>query len=111
MSSMRCEKAGEKYMNFIVSKKSGPHGLLIVVTDKDILGKKFSKGKVQIDLTQEFYQGEEMDEKQVVKLFVEARHLHFTGKHAVGLGINKDLVNANNVLFVQKVPHAEVVMG
>ena len=44
-------------MKFIVSQKNGPHGLLIVITDKDIIGKLFSEGKLQLDLTKEFFEG------------------------------------------------------
>ncbi|MBT4935395.1 DUF424 family protein [Candidatus Woesearchaeota archaeon] len=98
-------------MKLIVSQKSGPHGILVVITDKDILGKKFMEGKVQLDLTKEFYKGEEMDEKDVITLCEKARDLHLTGKHAVALGINQNLIDPQNILYVQKVPHAEVVMG
>lgn len=82
--------------------------MLLVVTDADILGKKFEEGKVQLDLTKKFYQGQENSEEEVKKALKEARHLHLTGIAAVTLGINLGLINKENILYVKKIPHAEV---
>ncbi len=98
-------------MAFIVAHKDGPHGLLLIVTDKDILGKRFEEGRRQLDLTGRFYQGEELEKEEVKKLFSQARHLHLTGKQAVTLALEEDLIQAKQILWVQGVPHIEVVMG
>lgn len=97
-------------MKFIAAEKPGPHGLLLVVTDKNILGKLFEEKRLQLDLRKEFYQGEERTKEQVKALCPRARDIHFTGKAAVAIGIELNLVEANRILWVQKVPHAEVVI-
>ena len=97
-------------MSFIVKKRQGPHGTLIIITDKDILGKKFEEGRLQLDLTLDFYKGEEMEAEDIKKLIKGARHLHLTGESAVKLGVSIDAVNPDKILRVQNVPHAEVVM-
>ena len=97
-------------MNFIVAKKSSENGLLLVVTDFDILGKSFEEEKVQLDLTKKFYKGEEKNKEEVKKLIKESRHVHLTGKEAVALGIEMGLVDSKKILYVQKVPHAEVLL-
>jgi uncharacterized protein len=97
-------------MTLIVTKKNGPQGLILVVTDQDLLGGKFSEGKLQLDLTKEFYQGEEKTKEEIFKLFTEARDLHLTGKEAVALGIEKNLVDSDKILYIEKVPHAEVAL-
>lgn len=98
-------------MTFIVSKKEGPHGLLLIITDKDILGKIFEEGKIQLDLTKDFFKGEEKDKEEVKTLIPTARHLHLTGKESVAIGLEMDLVDTKKILWVQKVPHAEVMTG
>ena len=97
-------------MTLIVNEKQGPHGLLLVVTDKDILGKVFEEGKVQLDLRKKFYQGDKKTKEEVKKIIVAARHVHLTGKDAVAIGLELDLVNQKKILFIQKVPHAEVMV-
>lgn len=95
-------------MKFIVSRKNNENGMLLVVTDADILGKKFEENKVQLDLTKKFYQGQEKNEAEVQEAIKEARHLHLTGIAAVTIGINLGLINKENVIYVKKIPHAEV---
>ena len=96
---------------FIVAEKHGPHGLLLVITDKDLLGKKVEEGKIQLDLRAKFYEGAEHTKEEVKKQLAQARDLHFTGKEAVALGVEEDLINPHKILWVKGVPHAEVVMG
>ena len=52
-------------MEYIVSKKQSQFGLLVVVTDSDIVGKKFEEGRLQLDLTKKFYRGEEKNKEEV----------------------------------------------
>ena len=94
----------------IVAEKQGPHGLLLVITDSDIIGKTFEEGKLQLDLTQSFYQGEEKNKEEIKEILKKARDLHFTGKESVALGVELDLVDSDKILYVDGVPHAEVVM-
>ncbi|MBI2668792.1 DUF424 family protein [Candidatus Woesearchaeota archaeon] len=92
-----------------VSEKEGPHGSLIIVTDSDLLGKRFEEKRRQLDLTKDFYQGEEMNKPEAQRRMEKAQHLHLTGKEAVALGVEMDLVDSKQILYVQNVPHAEVV--
>ena len=94
-----------------VSQKEGAHGTLLVIIDSDILGKKFKEGRVQLDLTKDFYKGEHKTDAEVKVMMRKAHYLHLTGKAAVALGIELDLVESKKILYVQKVPHAQVVVG
>lgn len=96
-------------MGLIVSVKKSAHGLLVVVTDENLIGKKIEQGKLQLDLTTQFYKGEVKSKQEICLLCAHARHLHLTGKEAVALGVELDLVNPQRILYIQKVPHAEVV--
>jgi uncharacterized protein len=97
-------------MTLIISRKQGPNGLLLVVTDKEILGKTFSEEKVQLDLTKEFYIGEEISKKDLKIMLPQARDIHFTGPESVAVGVEVDLIDPKNILWVEGIPHAEVVM-
>ena len=54
-------------MDFIVSRKESKHGSLVIVTDKDILGKVFEEKKRQLDLTKKFYQGDLKSKEETKK--------------------------------------------
>ncbi len=98
-------------MKFVVSEKKAPTGLLLVVTDKDILGTIVEEGKLQLDLTKEFYNGTEKSEKEVRGLIKEATHLHLTGQATIAIAVELDVIEADRILWVQSVPHAQVVCG
>ncbi|MEK6938637.1 MAG: DUF424 family protein [Nanoarchaeota archaeon] len=98
-------------MKFVVTEKQTPNGMILVVTDADILGKKHEEGKKQLDLENKFYQGEEKDEKQVLELFQEAYILHLTGIRAVGLALKEGLVEKGKVITIKGIPHIEVLLG
>ena len=98
-------------MKFIVTEKQGTHGLLLVVTDQDLLGKFFEEGKTQLDLRAAFYKGKEKTKDEVKKLLTGTRDVVLTGKMAVALGIELDLVDPKKILYVQNVPHAQVALG
>ena len=97
-------------MALIVKEYYSQHGYIYVVTDKDILGKKFEERKLQLDLTKKFYSGEEVSKEELKKKIKQARHLHLTGKEAVAVGIEMDLVDPEKILYIQKIPHAEVMI-
>ena len=97
-------------MEFIVSQKKSIHGLVVIVTDQDIMGKIFTEKRLQLDLTKKFYQGDLKSKEEVKKNIMTARHVHLTGKAAVAIGVEMDLVDPRKILFVQNVPHAEVMV-
>ena len=97
-------------MSFIVNKKFAPDGLILVVTDKEILGKVFEEGKKQLDLSNKFYSGDERDAEAVKALIPEAYILHLTGEKAVALGVELGLVDSQRIIWISNVPHAEALV-
>jgi uncharacterized protein len=98
-------------MNFIVAEKEGPHGMLLIITDSNIIDKSFEEGKFQLDLTKKFYKGEKKGKEEVKKMIEGAQHIHLTGKAAVAIGIEMDLIDSDKILYVDGIPHAEMVSG
>ena len=95
---------------FIVKIHKGPHGEVLVISDAEIIGKKFEEGKLQLDLSKEFYSGEEMDMGEVKELVKSAYILHLTGKKTVDFFLELGLMDNENVLMVDGVPHVEVCL-
>ena len=92
----------------IVNTKTTPEGLILIVTDSDIINQKFEEGKKQLDLTSKFYQGEEKSKEEIKELINDAHILHLTGKEAVALG--KELNLVENIITIKDIPHAEVLL-
>ena len=97
-------------MSFIVSKKFAPEGMILVVTDKEIVGKLFEEGNKQLDLTKNFYSGKERNEEAIKAIIPETYILHLTGEKAVALGIELGYVDKEKVVWISGIPHAEVLL-
>ncbi len=97
-------------MIFVIKIHETAQGKVVVISDKEIIGKKFEGGKLQLDLSKDFYSGKEMDEEKVKELVNDAYLLHLTGKKTVEFFIDMGLVDEDKVLSVDGVPHAEVCL-
>ena len=92
----------------IVKEHRHPDGRrVLAVCDKDILGKKFEENDLQIDLTGEFYKGEEVSEAQFTEIVKGAYTANFVGKGAIELGIKKGIIKKENIVIISGVPHAQ----
>ena len=98
-------------MEFIVAFKKTPQGHLVVVTDKELLGKKFKEKNVVLDMSSSFYEGEVMTLEEVKSVLRGAYIIHLTGKNSVHLGKELNIIEQNAVLLVQGIPHAQVHLG
>ena len=57
-------------MTFIVKLHKSPEGkTILAVCDAEIAGKYFEEGDLQLDLSSNFYKGEEMAEPRIKELF------------------------------------------
>ncbi len=97
-------------MSFIVAKKFSPEGMILVITDKEIVGKKFEEGKKQLDLSNKFYSGDERNVEAIKALIPETYILHLTGEKAVALGVELGFVDSQRIVWVSNIPHAEALI-
>ena len=94
----------------MVARKNSENGLVLVITDSEIIGKVFTEKKMQLDLSKPFYQGTLKEKEKLKQQIPTAYVLHFTGVQAVTFGVELDLIDPQKILTVQKVPHAEVII-
>ena len=91
-----------------VHKRSGK--ALVAVCDTDLIGKKFEEGELQLDLTSNFYAGEEVDEKAAGDLIRNAYMVNLVGKNAVKLGVDKGIIEESHIGKIAGIPHAQAVI-
>lgn len=85
---------------------------VVAVCDEELLGKKFLQDKLQLDVKQDFYGGQKLNEQQAIKLLKEAAEedatFNLVGKEAVAAGIKAGIIlnNKRAIIKVQGIPHA-----
>lgn len=95
---------------FIVKSHQSENGKIIVISDPELLGKRFEEKGLQLDLTKDFYKGVEKEEKEVKELIKEGHILHLTGKKTINFFTKLGLVEKEKILVVKQIPHAEVLV-
>jgi len=83
---------------------------LVAVCDNDLIGKKFEEGELQLDLTSDFYAGQDIDEKEAGDLIRNADMINLVGKTAVKLGMDEGVIEEDHVITIAGIPHAQAVI-
>jgi hypothetical protein len=83
--------------------------VVIGACDERLLGKKFRKGKLQIDVARNFYDGERIDKKKLEKFLLDATIANLVGKETVKCAIDLGLVDPQCILKIKGIPHAQIV--
>ena len=82
--------------------------LLVVICDKELLGKRLKRGKLRLEVRESFYRGKEATVEECLVALREATIANLVGsivEHAVKAG----MIGQENVIRFQKVPHAQLV--
>lgn len=81
---------------------------VVAVCDKNLIGKKFSEGKLCLNVKENFYKGELVDEEKLKEILKNAINLNIVGKESVGLALKEKIIDKNSVIKIKEVPHAQI---
>lgn len=116
---MRC-RAQRKGKNLIILRMPKNHLVkihesyrrVIAICDRELLGKKFSDGKFQLEVNNHFYSGEEMDAGEIRQLIKSLEKdypsYNIVGKKSVDLCLKSNLISKEGVRKISGIPHAMV---
>ncbi len=84
--------------------------IMLAICDPELLGKKFEDGKLQLDLSSEFYKGEEMDDEKILSYIDRTYIINLVGEESVEFGIKHKLIEKSNIVVIKKIPHAQAML-
>ena len=84
--------------------------IIAAVCDSDLLGKKYEEGNLQLDLTSDFYNGEEKDNMTVGDTIRNADHVNLVGENAVKLGLEEGIIDEEHIKKIAGIPYAQAVL-
>ena len=83
---------------------------IVAVCDAELLGKKFTEGNLQLDITPEFYGGKKMNEAEIIKVLKEFDEddsmFNIVGKKSVNAAIKAGIISKDGIIKVKNIPHA-----
>ncbi|VVB82412.1 Uncharacterised protein [uncultured archaeon] len=87
---------------------------IVVVCDSDLIGKKFDDGKFQLDIKENFYNGEEMSESEAIlimnRMQREDATFNIVGKKAINAALKTGIINKAGIKTIQGIPFALVLL-
>ena len=83
---------------------------VLAICDNELIRKKFVEGDLQLDLTGEFYHGEEKTDDEVKEMIKEVNVINAVGEKCIEFLKSLKLVDEDRIMKVAGVPHAEVVI-
>lgn len=84
--------------------------IILAICDNNLLGKKFTQGDLQLDLTGNFYKGEDKTEQEILKLIDNAYILNIVGKECIEFALKHKLIEKQNIITIDGIPHAQCVI-
>lgn len=94
----------------ILKKHNSPQGIVLALCDKNILGKKFETEDFQLDLSSNFYQGEEKTEEEIKTEIKKAYIINICGEKSINFAKKENLVSNSQIKIIQQIPYAQIII-
>ena len=89
-------------------KKEGE--VIVAICDKEILGKKFKSGKLQMEVNEKFYKGDLVNIENAMNAMRNATIANIIGNKIVDAAIDNKFINPENVLDIDGIKHAQLIV-
>ncbi|MFH1711327.1 MAG: DUF424 family protein [Nanoarchaeota archaeon] len=87
---------------------------VVTVCDSDLLEKKFEEGTKTLEISENFFKGEEKSESELIEILIdqvkEDATFNIVGKNSIDCAIKAGIISQDGVKTVQGVPFALVLL-
>ncbi|MDQ6723019.1 MAG: DUF424 family protein [Thermoproteota archaeon] len=90
--------------NYALRKIKYQETQIINICDLNILGKEINQGDFTINISREYYYGEEISNEEAKKLLNSSSIINLAGKDIVNLALSLKLAKENSVKIVENIP-------
>ncbi len=101
---------GDFYVKVHYVEVGGLIEKIVAICDKELIGKKYEEGDLQLYVNPRFYGGEEMSEEEILDAIENATIINLVGEKSVSLGLKLGIVLEENIIRIANIPHAQVVV-
>jgi len=87
---------------------------IVAMCDAELIGKKFEQGKFQLDIKENFYKGEKVDQEKAIQLLQkyirEDATFNIVGKKSIQTAIKAGIISQNSIGRIQNIPFALILI-
>ena len=81
---------------------------ILAVCDKEHIGKEFEDGKIFFRASEKFYKGNEITEKELIKLAKDVDSINAFGNKCCKILEKEGLISENSTILIAGIKHAQV---
>ena len=82
--------------------------ITLAVCDKEHLGKTFEDEKICFRVSEHFYGGEGINEKELEELLEECNSANLFGDKCVSIALKKGLVSEKSIIKIKGIKHVQI---
>ena len=87
---------------------------IVSVCDSDLIGKRFEEGKLSIDVKENFFRGEEIEEEKAIaimeKMAREDATFYIVGEKSVKAALEARVIGEEGIIKIQGIPVSLVLL-
>jgi len=87
---------------------------VVAVCDKELLGKRFEEGNLQLDVKESFFKGKEVSKEEASEIMIDMRledsTFNIIGKKAVQTALEAGIITEEGIKKIDNIPFAFVLM-
>lgn len=87
---------------------------VVAVCDKELIGKRFEEDNFQLEVKENFFDGEETDEEKAVEIMkqmsIKDSTFNIIGKKSVNTAIKAGIISKEEIRKIQDIPFALVLI-
>ena len=87
---------------------------IVAVCDSELIGKKFEEGKLQLDVKENFFRGEEVDEEKAIsimeKMIQEDATFYIVGEKSIEAALEAGVIAEEGIIKIQGIPVSLVLL-
>lgn len=100
---------GSGSFNMFMKQYETDTQLIVAVCDKELIGKKFQQGELTLKLEPSFYKGADASESEVKEALSCATIANIAGERAIACAVECGCIEYDNVIFIEGIPHAQMI--
>lgn len=82
---------------------------ILTICDSGLIGRRIEQGKLQLDLTSNFYRGTERDADWIRKAVDKAFVAMFIGRESVEMALKMNLILEKDAIIADNVPYTQCI--
>lgn len=81
--------------------------ILLAAADSDLVNRDLREGKLHLKIAPEFYGETNVSDETFMSSMGLCTIANLVGKHVVDLAIRSEFVDRENIIYIDRVPHAQ----